>query len=388
MGMEDQRLFYRDTWAEVDLDCIMENVRNMKKHLSEEVELMAVVKANAYGHGDEQVAHVALEGGATYLAVAFLDEAISLRRKGIHAPILVLGASRPEDINVAGKYDLTLTVFQKDWLSQARKILTNEAPIKIHLKLDTGMGRLGIREQSEIMDIEQILEVEKRFYLEGAFTHFATSDELNQSYFKEQLERFETMLSWFNIRPKLIHASNSAAALRMPNAHFNGIRYGIGMYGLTPSIEIQDFLPFPLKEAFSLHSKLVHVKKITKGQKISYGATYESKEDEWIGTLPIGYADGWIRKLQGQKVIINGIKVPIVGRICMDQCMIKLPYELPVGTEVTLIGTQGNEYISINDVAEKLETINYEVPCLISSRVPRMYKKCGKMVQVKNSMLV
>ncbi|MDZ5474582.1 alanine racemase [Bacillus sp. 31A1R] len=386
--MEDQSLFYRDTWAEVDLDCIMENVRNMKKHLPEEVELMAVVKANAYGHGDEQVAQVALEGGATYLAVAFLDEAISLRRKGIQAPILVLGASRPEDINVAVKYNLTLTVFQKDWLNQARKILTNKAPIKIHLKLDTGMGRLGIREQSEIVDIEQILQVEKRFYLEGAFTHFATSDELNESYFKEQLERFETMLSWFNIKPKLIHASNSAAALRMPNAHFNGIRYGIGMYGLTPSLEIQDILPFPLKEAFSLHSKLVHVKKVTKGEKISYGATYESNEDEWIGTLPIGYADGWIRKLQGQKVIINGIKVPIVGRICMDQCMIKLPYELPVGTEVTLIGTQGNEHISINDVAEKLETINYEVPCLISSRVPRMYKKSGKLVQVKNSMLV
>jgi alanine racemase len=159
------------------------------------------------------------------------------------------------------------------------------------------------------------------------------------------------------------------------------------MYGLTPSIEMEPEIPFALKEAFSLHSRLVHVKKLEKGDKVSYGATYESEEEEWIGTIPIGYADGWIRKLQGQEVLVAGERSPIVGRICMDQCMIRLPRYVPIGTTVTLIGTQENQFISVNEVAKKLETINYEVPCIIANRVPRLYKKNGKVVDLKNDLL-
>jgi len=201
------------------------------------------------------------------------------------------------------------------------------------------------------------------------------------------MSRFQEMLTWLNEKPKFLHSGNSAATLRFPETHLNAVRTGISMYGLTPSSEISSMLPFPLKPAFSLHTKLVHVKKVQKGEKISYGATYETKEDEWIGTLPIGYADGWIRKLQGQEVLVNGKRAPIVGRICMDQCMIKLPSYMPVGTKVTLIGEQGNDCISVDEIANKLETINYEITCMIAGRIPRVYKKNGEVIRVMNPII-
>jgi alanine racemase len=159
------------------------------------------------------------------------------------------------------------------------------------------------------------------------------------------------------------------------------------MYGLTPSLEMEKEIPFPLREAFSLRSRLVHVKKLQKGEKVSYGATYETGEEEWIGTIPIGYADGWIRKLQGQEVLVKGTRSPIVGRICMDQCMIRLPYHVPIGTTITLIGEHEGQFISVNEIAKKLDTINYEVPCIIANRVPRLYKKGGEIVDLKNYLL-
>lgn len=385
--MENQEQFFRDTWVEVDLDGIKENVQQMKAMLPSDVEMIAVVKANGYGHGDVQVARTALEGGATRLAVAFLDEAIALRKKGIDVPILVLGATPSQYVKVAAQFQITLTVFQEQWVHEVKDLLQEDETITVHLKLDTGMGRIGIRDKAALQMIEALIKEDDRIYLEGVFTHFATADSLDLSYYQQQLKRFEEMLEAFHDKPKMIHASNSAASLRGKSTFFNGIRYGIAMYGLSPSPEIKEELPFPLKESFTLRTKLVHVKKINPGERVSYGGTYEAEEEEWIGTLPIGYADGWIRKLQGQEVLINGMRVPIVGRICMDQCMIKLPSELPVGTVVTLIGGEQDEYISIDEIAEKLETINYEVPCLISTRVPRVYVKSGKQVDVKNTVL-
>lgn len=385
--MTEQGFFYRDTWAEVDLDCIHANVASVKKLLPPQVEIIAVVKANGYGHGDLKVAESALKAGASYLAVAFMDEAIALRNKGIQAPILVLGASRPEDAALAVKFDITITVFQKEWVDAAKAYLPNDKVLPVHIKLDTGMGRIGIRTKEELVDVEEMISKDNRIELEGIFTHFATADELDLTYFQKQIEVFRDMLSVLKSRPKYVHCSNSAASLRFPSAHFNAVRLGIVMYGLTPSPEIEPELPFALKEAFSLHSRLVHVKKLTKGEKVSYGATYETEEEEWIGTIPIGYADGWIRRLQGQEVLVEGKRVPIVGRICMDQCMVKLPHFVPVGTTVTLIGKQNNEFISVNEIAKKLETINYEVPCIISTRVPRLYKQGGKIVVLKNYLL-
>lgn len=385
--MSKRPIFYRDTWVEINLDNIMYNVSQLKKRLSQHVQLIAVVKANAYGHGDIQVARVALEAGASYLAVAFLDEAIALREKGITAPILVLGASRPEDTPIAVKNKIALTVFQYEWLQQARGMLGEGEKLTIHIKVDTGMGRIGVRSLEELKSIEELLQSSNCFLFEGFYTHFATADELEEGYFQKQLSRFNEFLSSLKEKPVMVHASNSAAAFRFGDAAFNAVRFGIGMYGLTPSLEMEGVLPFPLQEAFSIQTKLVHVKRLEKGESISYGATYTAEEQEWIGTLPIGYADGWLRKLHGQEVLIHGVRAPIVGRICMDQCMVRLPKELPIGTLVTLIGEQEEELISVNEIAEKLETINYEVPCIITSRVPRIYKKYGKTVEQRNDIL-
>ncbi len=385
--MEEQGFFYRDTWAEVDLDRIKANVKAIRDHLPEAVEFIAVVKANAYGHGDSQTAEAALEAGASMLAVAFMDEALALRKKGIRAPILVLGASRAEDVNVAAEEGIILTVFQEEWLARAGDVLNKDASISLHIKIDTGMGRIGIKSADELKSIEKLIKEDSRLELHGIYTHFATADELDDTYFKQQLSTFKEMLASLDKQPPVVHSSNSAAALMHADAQFNAVRVGIAMYGLTPSLEIEPELPVQLKEAFTLHTRLVHVKKLGKGEKVSYGATYEATEDIWVGTLPIGYADGWIRRLQGQEVLVDGKRSPIIGRICMDQCMVKLPYEVQVGEIATLIGEQGEETISINEIATKLETINYEIPCIISSRVPRLYKQDGKVVELNNSLL-
>ncbi|MBD8069672.1 alanine racemase [Bacillus sp. PS06] len=380
--------FYRDTWVEVDLDCIAANVCSMIKHLSPEQKVIAVVKANGYGHGDVQVARVALESGAQYLAVAFLDEALSLRKHGIGAPILVLGASRPEDANVAAEHQISLTVYNAEWLIEASKYIKDDKKLTFHLKIDSGMGRLGVRSEQEISEIFEVIENGSHFHLEGVFTHFATADELDLSYFIKQFERFNELLSTLPVRPELVHTGNSATGLRFPEKTFNAVRLGIAMYGLTPSMEMKEIIPYPLKEAFSLHSKLVHVKKLAKGDKVSYGATYTAEVEEWVGTVPIGYADGWIRKHQGAEVLVSGVRCEIIGRVCMDQLMVRLPKKLPIGTQVTLIGTQENETISIDEVAARLETINYEVPCTINFRVPRIFLKKQSIIEVRNTILL
>ncbi|WP_230504759.1 alanine racemase [Sutcliffiella rhizosphaerae] len=378
--------FHRDTWVEVNLDNIYENVQAIQKHVTEDVTVIAVVKANAYGHGDAQVANIALEAGATYLAVSFLDEAMSLRMQGIDAPILVLGASRVSDLPLAAKENITLTVFQKDWMEEAINVYSGKEKVKLHLKLDTGMGRIGARTKEEISAILNLIEKATNMELEGLYTHFATADELESDYVELQFEKFAELITFITATYQIpmVHCGNSAATLRFPQRIFNAVRVGIAMYGLTPSPEMVPVLPFPLKEAFSLHTKLVHVKKLSGGESVSYGATYKTEQEEWVGTVPVGYADGWIRKLQGMNVIVDGKLAPIIGRICMDQFMIKLPYQLPIGTKVTLIGTQEDKLISSDDIAAKLETINYEIPCMISYRVPRMFLRNGSIMEVRN----
>lgn len=378
--------YYRDTWAEIQLDYLKDNVLSVRNHLPKDVEIFAVVKANGYGHGDVQVAKTALEAGAHGLAVAFLDEALVLRRNGIDVPVLVLGATRPEDALIAAKNKISLTVFQKEWLEKAIRTL-NQERLNVHIKCDTGMGRIGIRNKSELKEMVSFIENNHNIIFEGIFTHFATADELNTDYYDRQLHQFTDMVDSLDKKPRYIHCANSAATLRFPQSGFNAVRLGIAMYGLTPSEEIHDLIPFPLKEVFSLHTKIVHVKELPPGESISYGATYQTKNKEWIATLPIGYADGWIRKLQGQVILVDGKEAPIVGRICMDQCMIRIPNYLPVGTNVTLIGKQDGLFISVNDIARKLETINYEIPCIISKRVPRVYIKNGEVVDIRNDLL-
>lgn len=375
--MDSKKITYRDTWAEIDLDAIEHNVKQMKKMLPDGVQIMAAVKANGYGHGAVDVARVALNAGAVYLGVALLDEALELREAGIEAPILVLGYVRPEDAILAAEKNIQLTIFQSEWVRQAADyLLGTKTPLKCHIKIDSGMGRLGIRTMEEGNPLIDILKRYSIFHIEGMYTHYATADELDLAYLKEQQQTFVEMSNsiekaWGKpIRMK--HCGNSATALRFSHACYDMIRYGISMYGLSPSEEMKHLLPFPLKEAFSLHSRIVHVKKLPEGSGISYGATYKTSGNEWIGTVPIGYADGWIRANSGGHVLVNGQRVPIVGRICMDQMMISLPYEVEVGTKVTIIGKQGKECVSVDEVANRLNTINYEVPCVISARVPRI----------------
>lgn len=385
--------FYRDTWVEVDLDAIEQNVTNaLRLYKDREMNLMAVVKANGYGHGAVEVSQAALRAGASYLSVAFLDEALALRKAGIDAPILVMGLVGAEHVQLAIKHRITLTVYQLDWLEQAISRLHTRDKLAIHLKLDTGMGRIGLRREEDIRSCMDFISSHECFELEGVFTHFATADEKDLTYFKKQCQRFNQWLEYireWQLPIRYVHCGNSAAGLRFPEKNFNMFRFGIAMYGLTPSPEITDELPFPLKQAFSLKSRLSNVKKLPKGEGISYGATYVTEGAEWIGTLPIGYADGWIRHHSnaGGHVLIDGKRAPFVGRICMDQCMIRLPKEHSIGDTVTLIGESDGKQITMDEVAKRLNTINYEIPCVISWRVPRIYFRDGQIISVKNNLL-
>ncbi|MEN1938309.1 alanine racemase [Paenibacillus sp. 102] len=383
----EESSFYRDTWVEVNLDAIYNNVTHIKEIIPESVEVFAVVKGNAYGHDYVPVAKTALEAGATRLAVAFLDEALVLRRAGITAPILVLGPSSPRVVNVAAENNVALTVFQKEWVKEAVEIWDSSVPLRFHINFDSGMGRIGIRERKELKGFLHSLEDAPFFELEGVYTHFSTADEVETSYFDKQYNTFLEQLSWleeFGVDPEFIHAANSAATMRFHGITFNAVRLGIVMYGLTPSVEIRPFLPIKLEPALSLHTTVAHIKKVIKGDGISYSVTYRTKTEEWIATVPIGYADGWLRRLQGFKVLVNGKRVPIVGRITMDQFMIHLPCKVPLGTKVTLIGRQDDQYISATEVAEYSGTINYEIITTISFRVPRIFIRGGKVVEVIN----
>lgn len=369
----------RDTWAEVNLDHIYDNIIAIKNKLQYETQIIAVVKANGYGHGSVQVARVALEAGASALAVALLEEALILRNAFTDIPILVLGRVPARFAPLAAEKQITLTFFQAEWLSELTEY-TFENPVQVHMKWDTGMGRIGLRTESELKHVLETLKETPQALLTGVYTHFASADEDNLSYFHTQNREFEQMVSlfkqeWSDPESVAFHTGNSAASIRFPELMYNYIRFGISMYGLYPSKEVKAEEEIKLKQAFSLHSKLVHVKKIAPGETVSYGQTYTAEKDEWIGTLPIGYGDGWIRKLQGFHVLIDGKYVPIVGRICMDMTMIRLDREYDVGTKVTLIGQQQNEIIRMDDVADYLETINYEIPCILNERIPRIYTK-------------
>jgi len=367
--------FFRPTKAIIDLQAIQQNVKNLKEFLRPNVQIIAVVKANAYGHGDVAVARAALEAGATVLAVATPDEALHIRAHFEEPDILILGASPVSFAPYAAQQRIILTAFADDWIQQAASLLVDEAlPLRLHIKIDSGMGRIGIRSEQELLELYQTIQSTDNMELDGIFTHFATADEEDTLHFDQQVKFFEKCLAVIPNKPRLVHASNTAASLvKDPHLQYDAVRFGISMYGLSPSSYVKSILPFHLLPAFSLESELVHVKQIKSGDPVGYGATYVASTDMWIGTIPIGYADGVIRKLGGQEVLIDGQRMPIVGRICMDQCMVALPKAYDIGEKVTLIGRQGNTGVSIDEWATKLETINYEIPCIITTRVPRTY---------------
>ena len=367
------RMFFRPTKAIINLDAIKDNVKALNDYLGNHTSIIAVVKADGYGHGDVETAHAAIEAGAKMVSVATPEEAVRLREFGISEDILVMGPTPVRFAETARELGITVAVSGAEWLKEACLTKQVDHVLKVHVKIDSGMGRYGIRDFESLNAIINFADESKQVIVDGVFTHFSCADMDQCETTDEQFERFMEFVGLFPKKPRLVHASNSAAALLYPAYTLDAVRFGIGLYGIAPSEFVQQKLPFPLKRALSLETELAHVKLLAKGGSVSYGATYQSLEDEWIGTLPIGYADGLRRGLRGQEVLIGGKRVPIVGTICMDQCMVKLPREMPVGEKVVLLGKQGKEEILMEEWAIKLDTIPYEIAVSLSKRIPRMY---------------
>ncbi|REB07764.1 alanine racemase [Sporosarcina sp. BI001-red] len=365
---------YRPTRAIVDVRAIRANVRNLNKILPSETGVIAVVKADGYGHGATESAQAAFQEGAIMAAVATPDEALSLRDSGIHQPILVLGPVPITFLREAIRQDIIVTIPGVQWAQSAADELQGiKESLKTHVKIDTGMGRIGVRSEEEILKLLEILEGTSAIRVEGIFTHFATADEQDTKRTEEQFRKFNRLVEYFPERPKLVHAANSAAALRFPNFALDAVRFGIGMYGIAPSEVVAQELPFQLERALQLETEISFVKQAQTKEPISYGATYETEPGEWIATLPIGYADGLKRGLRNQQVLIRGRRIPIVGTICMDQCMVRLPERLPEGEPVVLLGKQGDEEITMEEWATRIGTIPYEIAVTIARRVQRQY---------------
>lgn len=367
---------YRPTKAMVNLDAIKENVKSLKHYLGTGTSIIAVVKANGYGHGDVETARAALKAGAVMVSVATPDEAVWLRENGIGGDILVMAPTPVAFAKTAASLDIIVAVSGNRWLEEVLQVQEQfENPLKIHMKIDCGMGRVGLRDAETLHAMVDMVEQSKNIVLDGVFTHFPCADDGCRSTTEKQCEVFKEFVALLPEKPRLVHASNSAAALLYSEYAFDAVRFGIGLYGIAPSAYVEANLPFKLQRSLNVESELAYVKELPKGSEISYGATYKTTTDEWIGTIPIGYADGLRRGLQGQEVLIAGERMPIIGTICMDQCMVKLPREMPVGEKVVLIGKQGNEEIKVEEWAERLETIPYEIVVSISSRVPRVYEE-------------
>ncbi|ERJ76662.1 alanine racemase [Streptococcus sobrinus] len=362
---------HRPTLAKVDLSAISSNIKEVQNHIPQDVKTLAVVKANAYGHGAVAVAnHV--QDLVDGFCVSNIDEGIELRQAGLRKPILILGVVLPDEVSLARDNRLTLTIASLDWLELAQEQQIALDGLLVHLAVDSGMGRIGVRSLSEANELIAGLR-QAGSQVEGIFTHFATADEADDRKFQEQLAFFKELVADLDYCPEMVHASNSATSLWHSEGIFTAVRLGIVIYGLNPSGQ-ELALPYTVKPALSLDTALVHVKKIPVGADVGYGATYTSSQEEWIGTLPMGYADGWTRDMQGFDVLIDGQRCPIVGRVSMDQITVRLPKSYPLGTKVTLIGQNGNQSISATDLATYRGTINYEVLCLLSDRVPREYK--------------
>lgn len=369
-------------WAEVDLKAIAHNIRELRRITNPKARFMAIVKANAYGHGIIEVARQSLENGAEALGVANIEEGIQLRKAGIDAPVLIFGYTSPVHAKKLIEFDLTQTVYSYETsraLSEA--VAAYGKKIKVHIKVDTGMGRLGLLREitdSAVSEVESISRL-PMLELEGIYTHFATADKSDRSYAGKQFKIFMDFLNQLRVAGLEIpvtHAANSAAIINMPETHLDMVRAGISIYGLYTSEEVDRSI-IKLKPAMELKTKIIHLKKVPAGFKVSYGTTYETEEPTTIATVSIGYADGLNRLLssKGRMLVCGGQSAPIVGRVCMDMTMLdvgKIP-EIAIGEEVVVFGKQGNASISIDEIASTINTINYEVVSTIMERVPRIY---------------
>lgn len=378
LGEADMGL--RPTWAEIDLAAFADNLRAVKEFVGPRVKVMAVVKANAYGHGAVRLAQVAAANGADQLAVATLDEAVALRKAGLKLPILVLGTSIPgEGAEVAvelGIAQALCTVELAEALSAAARRRGKEA--LVHLKIDTGMSRIGVRPHEAVPFMERVSQL-PGLRFEGVFSHFAASDEPENPYTELQFRRFQEALKalreagyTFPIR----HIANSAAILDHPEMHLDMVRPGCILFGSWPSEKTQRKIN--IRPTLTLKTRIVFLKRVPAGTPVSYGLTYTSPSERLLATLPIGYADGYRRGLSNKaSVLVRGVRAPVVGRVCMDQCVVDVS-DVPgaaLGDEVVLIGRQGSEEITAQELADILGTLDLELYCGLSPRVPRLYKE-------------
>lgn len=388
--------YCRDTWVEVNLDAIGANVRAFRAHIPKQTGIMAVVKADGYGHGSVQVAREAIAAGASSLGVAMLDEAIVLRKAGITEPVLVLGYTPLDSVERAHAWDVELTAYHADWIREANQLLLQNGsvgkPLGIHLKTDTGMGRIGVRTIAELLAVTEALTASERLAWTGIFTHFACADEPDTRHVNAQHDRFQVMLAALRekgYRLPAVHCCNSAAAIVFPEWGYDTIRLGISLYGLYPSPYVKERQDIQLVPALSLKTRIAHVKTADEPFTVSYGATYTAQAGEQVATLPIGYADGFSRAFSNRGIALhNGLRASIVGRVCMDQTMIRIDQgDARVGDEVVLYGKQGSEEFSLDEAAAMLGTINYEVPCMLNARVPRIYLRNYECVEICQGIL-
>ena len=383
------------TWAEIDLDAIARNARELKQHVGEQTELMAVVKANGYGHGAVPVAEKALDNGASRLAVHRMQEGVELRQAGITAPVLIMGYTLPAQAETIVRWNLTPTV---NTLEQAQA-LSNSAShqgkvLPVHVKVDTGMGRFGLL-PGEVVDFVQAMSQLPGLFIEGIYTHFALADAADKAYTLQQFEIYLEVVkkleeAGFTIPIK--HAANCAATLDLPETHLDMVRCGIALYGLRPSSEVEPTIP--LRPAMTLKSRLARVRTLPPGSSISYGCTYTTSEPTRVALVPFGYGDGYHRLISNRgQVLIRGQRAPIVGRVCMDQFVVKVSHipDVQQDDEVVLLGRQGDPVLGIQDKCDEIsaeevatwaETINYEVTASILPRVTRVYLEDGQAVAV------
>lgn len=364
----------RGVWAEISLGALRANLRAIREKIAGGAKFCAVVKANAYGHGAIAVAREAVQAGADYLAVAVLDEAIMLRQAGFTVPILLLGPTTQEEADAVVVYDVTQAVGTR----QAAEVLSAAAlrqrkRVKVHLAVDTGMGRIGVYPEAAGEAASAIAAL-PWVELEGLFSHFALADARDKSYAKEQFRRFQRAMAEVEgrgLRIPLRHIANSAALLELPETHLDMVRAGIILYGLWPSEEVQRSID--LHPLMTVKARITCVKDFPKGETISYGRIFTAPRDMRVATLPVGYADGYTRLYTGKaSVEVGGRRASVVGRICMDQCMIDVT-DLPdvaVGDAVTLFGSPT---LPAEEAAAWLGTIHYEVVSMMAPRIPRVY---------------
>lgn len=381
----------RPVWAEINLDNLAHNIREVRKHTDKDALVTAVVKANGYGHGSVEISRTFLDNGADRLAVALLTEAIELRKGNITEPILILGYTPPTQYEKLLEYNIIQTIYNYE----DAKILSNKAvelgkKATIHIKIDSGMGRIGFLPTED--SIKDIINISKlpNIYVEGIFTHLAKADEIDKSHAMEQFEKYMKVvnnLEKHGLSIPLKHVSNSAGIIDIPKFNLNMVRAGIMIYGFYPSEEVEKNMK--LKPAMALKAKISHLKVVPKGTGISYGQIFVTEKESKIATIPIGYADGFTRMLTGKaEVTVRGKRAKIVGKICMDQCMIDVTNidDVKLGDEVVIFG-YGLDCPSADELASKLGTINYEIVCMVGRRVPRVYMSGEKIVKIKDYLL-